>query len=84
MRYFWYHECPFCHQGRLLIAKDVTHDSLYLHCEECERGWRDPEHADDPKASFLTLNEDFEGSFPDESEIDRMGWTKYKLHSFDD
>jgi len=84
MRYFWYQECSFCRQGRLLIAKDVTHDALYLHCEECERGWRDPEAAGDRSASFLTLNEDFEGSFPDEAEISLAGWGKYKIHTFEE
>lgn len=84
MRYFWNRECPFCRQGRLLIAKDVTRGALYLHCEECERGWRDPETADDAKASFLTLDEEFEGSFPDETEIDLAGWGRYKTHTFED
>ena len=84
MRYFWHRECSLCRQGRLLIAKDTTHNVLYLHCEECEHGWRDPETTEDTKASFLTLLEDFEGSFPDEAEIDLAGWGKYKSHVFDE
>ena len=84
MRFFWYTECPLCRQGRLLIARDLSSDALYLHCEECEQGWRDPNVAADPSAGFLTLSEEFEMEFPDETCIDERGWARYKLHSFEE
>ncbi|AGC46190.1 hypothetical protein MYSTI_04901 [Myxococcus stipitatus DSM 14675] len=84
MIYYWYKECSFCHQGRLLIARDTGRGSLYLHCEECEHGWRDPERIDDPSARFLTLvAKDLETDYPSKEEIDAAGWGKYRLHSFE-
>ncbi|QSQ14917.1 hypothetical protein [Myxococcus landrumensis] len=82
MIYYWYKECPFCHHGVLLIARDKTRGSLYLYCDECGYGWRDPEHLD-PSARFLTLTEDFETEDPTAEEIDAAGWGKYRLHSIE-
>lgn len=84
MKYYWYKECSFCHQGRLLILRDKQRGELYLHCEECESGWRDPERADDTKSRFLTLNEDFDSECPTGEEIDSAGWGKYRLHCFEE
>jgi hypothetical protein len=83
--YYWYKPCPACHgQGRLIIYEDVTHGRLYLHCEECEWGWLDPESADDPGAGFLTLSAEFASALPDADRIASYGWSKYALHSFDE
>lgn len=84
VRYFWCHECSFCRQGRLLIATDISSGTLYLHCEECERGWRNPAEASQPQTSFSTLSEEFDMRFPGEAEIDEAGWSSYKLHSFEE
>lgn len=84
MRYFWCAECSFCHQGRLLIAKFSSTGGLCLYCEECERVWVDPNAADDPRKSSLSLIVEGVGvAFPDEDEIDRAGWSGYKVHSFE-
>ena len=83
--YYWFHTCPVCSgQGRLLLFKDLTAGQLYLHCEECEWGWRDPDKATDPKAGFLTLNEEFEAAPATKQDIQGEGWEKYALHEFDD
>jgi hypothetical protein len=81
--YFWFQTCPVCrHQGRLIITRDDTHQSLYLHCDECEQGWRNPDEAHLPEKSFLTLAETYDTSFPTAAEIDAAGWRKCRLHSF--
>jgi hypothetical protein len=83
MRYFWYDECSFCHQGRLVIARDVSRDRLYLHCGECERCWVDPETVSDPALSFLALTEEFDVVFPTEEEVVERGWARYLRHSYE-
>ncbi|HXO42199.1 MAG TPA: hypothetical protein VN999_12160 [Thermoanaerobaculia bacterium] len=84
-KYYWYKQCPICEgQGRLLILRDVTHDRLYLHCDECEWGWLDPELVDDVSAAFLTLDEEFNSEAPTLEEIQRYGWERYALHSFEE
>lgn len=84
-RYYWYKQCPICEgQGRLLILRDMTRNRMYLHCEECEWGWIDPEKADNPEAAFLTLDEEFESEVPTLEQIQQYGWGKYALHFFDE
>lgn len=56
---FWYKTCPFCNQGRLFLYKNLDKNSLYLHCEECERGYNNLNKVEKDN-SFLTLTEDFE------------------------
>ena len=48
-------ECQFCGQGRLFPYREDDSGEVYLHCEECEWGWRHPERltAED---GFLTLD----------------------------
>jgi hypothetical protein len=71
-------------QGRLLILKDSSSGGLYLHCEECEWGWRDPEKTDDIGSAFLTLDEDFDSEVPSRDEIEERGWAKYISGHFDE
>ncbi|PIB11564.1 hypothetical protein [Vibrio rotiferianus] len=80
--YYWYDECTKCHQGRLIITKDVTNDRLYLHCEECEYGWLAPSEVKEPSKSFLTLIEDFETENPDMDTIKAYSWENYACHEF--
>jgi len=82
MKYQWFRTCAFCGQGRLLIMKDTTHDRLYLHCEECEYGWFDPEDAVRNTNSFLTLLESFDARPATDEEIVTAGWGPVSLHSF--
>lgn len=85
-RYYWYKPCPRCGfggGGRLTIFEDVTNGRLYLHCDECEWGWWDPERADDPSAGFLTLVEEFEACPADWSTIQRYSWEKYAKNFYD-
>jgi uncharacterized protein (DUF983 family) len=44
---YWYNVCPFCNQGRLFVFKNLKTNKLYLHCEECERGYYDIYHIDE-------------------------------------
>lgn len=80
--YCWMRNCANCGQGRLLIMKDLSNDSLYLHCEDCEWGWRDPEKADNVASAFLTLNEEFEAAPASRAEIERLGWNRYVVGEF--
>lgn len=80
-KYFWFKNCPLCNQGRLLIAKNDSANKLYLHCEECEQGYEDPLNL---SKSFLTLDKDFEMSWPTEAEIDSMGWKEFKLNHYEE
>jgi len=67
--------CPECHhQGQLYLQKDLTSQTLYAHCEECECGFRAPEDLEVPRRTFLTLLEDFETENPTEDEISRSPW----------
>ncbi|WP_146661288.1 hypothetical protein [Enhygromyxa salina] len=82
--YYWYKACSICDgQGRLLLFMDLFRKELYLHCEECECGWRDPEKAERKEAGFLTLDEDFEAEAATRADIDKCGWQKYAVNSFD-
>lgn len=84
-RYYWMRLCPCCDgQGRLVIMKDLSHDALYLHCEECEWGWRDPEKASDVAAGFLTLAEVFQARSASMDDITRHGWAGYLAGSFEE
>ena len=84
-RYHWMRTCLHCNgQGRLLILKDTSADKLYLHCEECEWGWRDPQATDNIKAAFLTLEEEFDTEVPPKEEIEKRGWGQHISGSFDE
>jgi hypothetical protein len=82
--YYWYRTCPICRQGRLLIFKDLTRNELYLHCEECEWGWRDPDAAESRGAAFLTLDEEFESAPATAEDLVFFTWQKYAVHEFDE
>lgn len=75
---FWYKICPFCNQGRLFVFKNIDADKLYLHCEECERGYSDIRNID-VDHSFLTLLEDFDAVFANEEDIKNGGWDNLDL-----
>ena len=71
--FYWFKTCPFCNQGRLFIYKNITDSKLYLHCEECERGYYDPQKID-AEHSFLTLSEDFDAVVATADDVKTMGW----------
>lgn len=77
---YWYRTCTSCGQGRLYLQRDITHDRLYLHCEECEWGWLDPEACDRGEPGFLTLLLEYESDNPSESEIEVAGWRRFAKH----
>lgn len=81
--YYWYQECPKCHQGRLFIFKDLNRNELYLHCEECETGWRDPNKLD-LEHSFLTILEDFEAKEASQEDINQYGWQKFAINKIEE
>lgn len=85
-KYYWTSTCARCGQGRLLVFLDTTADDLYLHCEECEQGWRDPVAAQegDLSASFLTLEEEFESVAATAAEIEKRGWANHIEGSFEE
>ena len=76
---YWYKTCPFCNQGRLFVFNNNKTDKLYLHCEECERGYNDIENID-KEHSFLTLSEDFDAVAATEKDINNAGWHSMVLN----
>ena len=73
---YWYKSCQHCGQGRLFLYLDTTNDNIYLHCEECEWGWRDPENLN-TEAGFLTIDENFDAIPAIMDDIIRFSWEKY-------
>ncbi len=67
----WYKSCPLCNQGRLFVMRDSTNERLYLHCEECEWGFRNPADVYVGGPMFLTLLEEFDAAPATEEEIRR-------------
>ena len=82
--YYWYNECPDCNQGRLIITHDITHDRLYLHCDECEMGWLNPMDVDQNKNGFLTLLVEFETLNPSFELIEAKQWAAVARHILQD
>lgn len=76
----WYKICPFCNQGRLYIFKNLDANKLYLHCEECERGYYDPSQIN-VENSFLTLQEDFEAVAATSADIKEYGWGELEINA---
>ncbi len=78
---YWFKVCPRCDgQGRLVVSLNITANELYLHCDECEAGWRDPEDLTYPQAMFSTLDEAFEARDATLADIVQHGWQKYAQH----
>jgi hypothetical protein len=65
---YWHSICPFCNQGRLFLYKRLDLDKLYLHCEECERGYNNIEEISVDK-SFSTLDVEFDSNEATEVDI---------------
>jgi hypothetical protein len=76
---YWFKGCPRCNgQGRLFIQRERSSGRLYLHCEECEFGFFDPERSDQTTDGFLAIDVDFE--LPDLKEIESQEWRRFALH----
>jgi hypothetical protein len=75
---YWYKTCPFCRQGRLFVFKNLDIDELYLHCDECERGYLNPSNLE-TENSFLTLDTDFNAIEATMKDIKVAGWDKLEL-----
>ncbi len=69
----WYKTCPFCNQGRLFIFKNLHINKLYLHCEECERGYYDPTKLK-VENFFLSLQEEFNAIAATLEDIKEHDW----------
>ena len=79
MNQYWYKVCPRCDgQGRLFIQRDCATGKLYLHCEECEFGFRDPLRCNSASDGFLAIDVEFE--VPRIHEIEADGWGSFALH----
>ena len=76
----WYKTCPFCdHQGRLFLYKNLDANKLYLHCEECERGYYDPNQIN-VLNSFLTLTEEFEAEAASLEDLKKHHWDHLEIN----
>lgn len=84
MAIYWYTTCRHCdNQGRLIIMKNLTRKRLYLHCEECESGWNDPQKVADATAMFLTLLDDDKAETATWGDIEEAGWQQFAANSAD-
>ena len=79
---FWSGTCPRCRQGRLAIQQRTDTRALYLHCGECEMGWRHPEEVRAGVPGLLTLLEDFESCDPTREVIRAHGWEAFITGTF--
>jgi len=77
LKKFWYSECPACNQGRLFVMHNATTNALYLHCDECEMGFPEPEQADVGAGGRLTLTDDFEAEPATMEEIRAASWDRF-------
>jgi hypothetical protein len=73
---YWLKICPFCNQGRLFIYKNLNQNKLYLHCEECERGYKNLDNVSS-ETSFLTLLEDFDSIEADLNDLMKENITNF-------
>lgn len=80
---FWYKGCPLCNQGRLFIFKNIDSAKLYLHCEECERGYYNPFDVN-VENSFPTLEEDFQAVQATLDDLVKFHWDKLKINTICD
>jgi hypothetical protein len=60
-----------------MIMKNLSAGKLYLHCEECESAWNDPQKIDDHKARFLAIDEEFESEAASWEDVVREGWQQF-------
>lgn len=78
MRFYWTTTCCLCdHQGQLFVMKYLHDQQLYLHCGECEWGWREPCRVDDKDRAFLTLVDPSEAIPATWQDIARAGWVPF-------
>ena len=75
----WFKTCPFCNQGRLFIFKNLNANRLYLHCEECESGYYDPEKLN-VENSFLTLQSEFETAEATYDDLRKYKWEYLQIN----
>lgn len=72
---YWYAVCSRCQQGRLFIERRDNPDGLFLHCEECEWAWNEPQDVATVESGFLAM--DIDSRFATKAEIDGAGWSRY-------
>ena len=78
---YWYKNCPRCKQGRLFVLMRAGHLQPYLHCEECEWTWDDPQDLD-PKNGRLGI--DYDSNEPILSTLIAFGWKEDSLTATDE
>ena len=71
--------CPICNQGWVEIVKDISTETLFCCCAECESEWNTPFNIE---KSTCNLENKF-GFIEDPTydEIEKMGWDKYILRA---
>jgi hypothetical protein len=80
MERFWFKTCPKCDgQGRLFICENSATGRLYLHCEECEHGFLDPDQCAHASAGFLAIDIDY--NYASRERIESLGWGPFALRS---
>ncbi len=76
---YWYVNCPVCEQGRLFVAVRDETKELFLECEECSTGWKNPEQVSANENGFLAIH--IMSHFATTEEIQKGGWSKYQFNA---
>ncbi|WP_036635033.1 hypothetical protein [Paenibacillus massiliensis] len=67
--------CHICHQGWVVIVKEVSSEKLLVYCNECESEWIHPENYFNNEESSLFNNGRI--AEPGEEEVISAKWDKY-------
>lgn len=69
--------CPICNQGWVEIVKDISTETLFCCCSECESEWNTPFNIEKKTCNLENKFGFIED--PDYDEIEKLGWDKYIL-----
>jgi uncharacterized Zn ribbon protein len=67
--------CPVCGQGRLIVARDHSSQSLYVLCEECESEWESPEESKTAEAATHDVHG--QSTLLDRLDLEEHPWRKW-------
>lgn len=71
---YYFSSCPNC-TGGLYICKDITHQKLFFHCEECEADWDSPNDIEKGNCYVREYLESEVNQYPTAEEIIEGNWS---------
>lgn len=69
--------CPFCNQGWVLLVKEISSQTLYCCCDECETEWSSPQ--DSIENIHYSVGRYGQYEMPTGEEIAQLKWDTYVL-----